>query len=150
MHNTAQTTSVSPFHYVTYLSHCSLSPQNSLSRLAAVFLLRSGDSRHCSRSATKLFRTSKRNATTTNALSKDSRPPYANKKPTQVSHNPLSLTCFEAECPVFAFDQLSSTNKCEHRSESCPSRAPTAYPRNRWPMVTRSSLRLCHSPADKQ
>ena len=117
MHNTAQTTSVSPFHYVPYLSHCSLAPQNSLSRLAAVFLLRSGDSRHCSQNATKLFRTSKRNATTTNALSKDSRLPYANKKPTQVSHNPLSLTCFEAECPVFAVRSI-----VEHRQVRAPQR----------------------------
>ncbi len=54
---------------------------------------------------TKRFRISKRNATTTGALPKDSKPPYTNRKPTSVSHNPPSFTCFEAEFeaefPVF-------------------------------------------------
>ena len=136
MHNTVQTTSVSPY-YILYSSHCSDTSQNSLSRLVAAFSLRSADYRHCSRNATKLFRTSKRNATTSSVLSKDLRLPYANKKPTQVSHNPPSLlhvpkpSARSLNCRV----QTSVNAAANHRLH-------TLLLHN---LATVWGLRLCHS-----
>jgi hypothetical protein len=144
MHNTAQMTLVSPSYSILYSSHCLHTSQNLLSRLAAAFSLRSADSRRCLRSATKLFRTSKRNATTSSALSKDSRLPYANKKPTQVSHNPPSLTCSEAECPVY---QLLGANKCQRRGEYYIPSQPLADGHQGWACGSLIHLLTCSTAA---
>ena len=102
MPNTAQTTSVSHSYLVIYSSHSLHTSQNSLSRLAAAFSLRSADYRRCLQSATRPSKTSKRSVTTSSVLSKGSKLPYANKKRMQVSFTLPSLTGFEPSTSAFA------------------------------------------------
>ena len=147
MPNTAQMTSVSRWCLVFFTSHFLHTSQNSLSRLAAAFSLRSADYRRCLPSATRPSKTSKRNVTTSSVLSKGSKLPYANKKRMQVSFTLPSLTGFEAEYLGLrgSINCRAQTSLSTAANRSLHMVRTTGAPRTSQPFVAdHKGLWLCH------